>query len=113
MGLDPWGGRGESCTLGRGARGLLAASPATSTIPSWPRAHSAAPSCLLAASYADRVTFSYSGITFHSVTRKDTGTYTCMVSDDGGNMYGEVSVQLTVLGRCPRVFCVGLEFIAP
>ncbi|XP_039102387.1 junctional adhesion molecule A isoform X2 [Hyaena hyaena] len=51
----------------------------------------------ITASYADRVTFSYSGITFHSVTRKDTGTYTCMVSDDGGNMYGEVSVQLTVL----------------
>uniref|UniRef100_A0ABI7YJP7 Junctional adhesion molecule A n=1 Tax=Felis catus TaxID=9685 RepID=A0ABI7YJP7_FELCA len=48
-------------------------------------------------SYADRVTFSHSGITFHSVTRKDTGTYTCMVSDDGGNTYGEVSVQLTVL----------------
>uniref|UniRef100_A0A8C9D8L8 Junctional adhesion molecule A n=1 Tax=Panthera leo TaxID=9689 RepID=A0A8C9D8L8_PANLE len=48
-------------------------------------------------SYADRVTFSHSGITFHSVTRKDTGTYTCMVSDEGGNTYGEVSVQLTVL----------------
>ncbi|XP_045311211.1 junctional adhesion molecule A isoform X1 [Leopardus geoffroyi] len=51
----------------------------------------------ITASYADRVTFSHSGITFHSVTRKDTGTYTCMVSDDGGNTYGEVSVQLTVL----------------
>lgn len=26
--------------------------------------------------------------------------YTCMVSDDGGNNYGEVSVQLIVLGAC-------------
>uniref|UniRef100_A0A8C4LXQ6 Junctional adhesion molecule A n=1 Tax=Equus asinus TaxID=9793 RepID=A0A8C4LXQ6_EQUAS len=48
-------------------------------------------------SYEDRVTFSPSGITFHSVTRKDTGTYTCMVSDDGGNTYGEVSIELIVL----------------
>uniref|UniRef100_A0A671EY66 Junctional adhesion molecule A n=1 Tax=Rhinolophus ferrumequinum TaxID=59479 RepID=A0A671EY66_RHIFE len=48
-------------------------------------------------SYEDRVTFSHSGITFHSVTRKDTGTYTCMVSDEGGNTYGEASVQLLVL----------------
>ncbi|XP_004443714.1 PREDICTED: junctional adhesion molecule A [Ceratotherium simum simum] len=48
-------------------------------------------------SYEDRVTFSPSGISFQSVTRKDTGTYTCMVSDEGGNTYGEVSIQLTVL----------------
>uniref|UniRef100_A0A673UJP5 Junctional adhesion molecule A n=1 Tax=Suricata suricatta TaxID=37032 RepID=A0A673UJP5_SURSU len=48
-------------------------------------------------SYEDRVTFSHSGITFHTVTRKDTGMYTCMVSEEGGNTYGEVSVQLTVL----------------
>uniref|UniRef100_A0A7N5P2P1 Junctional adhesion molecule A n=1 Tax=Ailuropoda melanoleuca TaxID=9646 RepID=A0A7N5P2P1_AILME len=47
--------------------------------------------------YEDRVTFSHSGITFHSVTRKDTGMYTCMVSDDGGNTYGEVTVKLIVL----------------
>ena len=52
------------------------------------------------APYEDRVTFSNTGITFHSVTRKDTGTYTCMVSDEGGTAYGEVSVQLTVLGMC-------------
>lgn len=57
--------------------------------------------CLPAASYEDRVTFSHSGITFHSVTRKDTGTYTCMVSDEGGNTYGEASVQLLVLGTRP------------
>uniref|UniRef100_A0A8C9BL30 Junctional adhesion molecule A n=1 Tax=Phocoena sinus TaxID=42100 RepID=A0A8C9BL30_PHOSS len=48
-------------------------------------------------SYEDRVTFSDSGITFHSVTRKDTGMYTCMVSEEGGNTYGEVTVQLIVL----------------
>uniref|UniRef100_A0A5F9DD39 Junctional adhesion molecule A n=1 Tax=Oryctolagus cuniculus TaxID=9986 RepID=A0A5F9DD39_RABIT len=48
-------------------------------------------------SYEDRVTFSPSGITFRSVTRKDTGTYTCMVSEDDGNNYGEVTIQLTVL----------------
>ncbi|XP_055258527.1 junctional adhesion molecule A [Moschus berezovskii] len=51
----------------------------------------------ITASYEDRVTFSDSGITFHSVTRKDTGMYTCMVSDEGGNTYGEVTVQLIVL----------------
>ncbi|XP_059269481.1 junctional adhesion molecule A isoform X1 [Mustela nigripes] len=51
----------------------------------------------ITASYEDRVTFSHSGITFHSVTRKDTGTYTCMVSDEGGNTYGEVTVKLVVL----------------
>uniref|UniRef100_A0A8C7A4A6 Junctional adhesion molecule A n=1 Tax=Neovison vison TaxID=452646 RepID=A0A8C7A4A6_NEOVI len=47
--------------------------------------------------YEDRVTFSHSGITFHSVTRKDSGMYTCMVSDEGGNTYGEVTVRLIVL----------------
>ncbi|KAM9688633.1 junctional adhesion molecule A isoform 1-T1 [Trichechus inunguis] len=51
----------------------------------------------ITASYEDRVTFSQSGITFQSVTRKDTGMYTCMVSEDGGNNYGEVNVQLIVL----------------
>ncbi|KAM5237513.1 junctional adhesion molecule A [Ctenodactylus gundi] len=51
----------------------------------------------ITASYADRVTFSQNGITFQSVTRKDTGTYTCMVTEDSGNNYGEVSIQLTVL----------------
>ncbi|XP_045694640.1 junctional adhesion molecule A [Phyllostomus hastatus] len=51
----------------------------------------------ITAPYEDRVTFSNTGITFHSVTRKDTGTYTCMVSDEGGTAYGEVNVQLTVL----------------
>ena len=65
-------------------------------------AHSAPASSLLAASYENRVTFSDSGITFHSVTRKDTGMYTCMVSDEGGNTYGEVTVQLIVLGTCRR-----------
>lgn len=59
-------------------------------------------SSLLVASYENRVTFSASGITFHSVTRKDTGTYTCMVSDEGGNTYGEVTVNLIVLGTCHR-----------
>uniref|UniRef100_A0A2K5D7K3 Junctional adhesion molecule A n=1 Tax=Aotus nancymaae TaxID=37293 RepID=A0A2K5D7K3_AOTNA len=48
-------------------------------------------------SYENRVTFSSSGITFKSVTREDTGTYTCMVSQDGGNNYGEVKVKLIVL----------------
>lgn len=52
------------------------------------------------APFEDRVTFSNTGITFHSVTRKDTGMYTCMVSDEGGTAYGEVSVQLIVLGMC-------------
>lgn len=51
----------------------------------------------ITASYADRVTFSPSGITFSTVTREDTGTYTCMVSEDNGNNYGEVHVQLIVL----------------
>ncbi|PNJ57057.1 F11R isoform 2 [Pongo abelii] len=48
-------------------------------------------------SYEDRVTFLPSGITFKSVTREDTGTYTCMVSEEGGNSYGEVKVKLIVL----------------
>lgn len=56
--------------------------------------------CLLIASYAGRVTFSSNGITFNSVTRKDTGAYTCMVSEDGGQNYGEVNIHLTVLGMC-------------
>ncbi|XP_013377973.1 PREDICTED: junctional adhesion molecule A isoform X1 [Chinchilla lanigera] len=51
----------------------------------------------ITASYEDRVTFSPSGITFSSVTREDTGTYTCMVSEDNGNNYGEVHVKLIVL----------------
>ncbi|XP_034865856.1 junctional adhesion molecule A isoform X1 [Mirounga leonina] len=51
----------------------------------------------ITASYEHRVAFSHSGITFYSVTRKDTGMYTCMVSDEGGNTYGEVTVKLLVL----------------
>ncbi|KAM9242112.1 junctional adhesion molecule A [Dugong dugon] len=51
----------------------------------------------ITASYEGRVTFSQNGITFRSVTRKDTGMYTCMVSEKGGNNYGEVNVQLIVL----------------
>ncbi|XP_012623976.1 junctional adhesion molecule A [Microcebus murinus] len=51
----------------------------------------------ITASYEDRVTFSPNGITFRSVTRKDTGTYTCMVSEEGGNNYGEGNVKLIVL----------------
>ncbi|XP_032752306.1 junctional adhesion molecule A-like, partial [Rattus rattus] len=47
--------------------------------------------------YADGITFSSSGITFSSVTRKDNGEYTCMVSEDRGQNYGEVSIHLTVL----------------
>lgn len=70
---------------------------------------SAPPSSLLAASYENRVTFSDSGITFHSVTRKDTGMYTCMVSDEGGNTYGEVTVQLIVLGTCHRSVVASLS----
>ncbi|KAM6217241.1 junctional adhesion molecule A [Rhynchocyon petersi] len=51
----------------------------------------------ITASYEGRVLFSPNGITFHSVTRKDNGKYTCMVSQDGGNNYGEVTVELIVL----------------
>ncbi|XP_077647244.1 junctional adhesion molecule A isoform X2 [Urocitellus parryii] len=51
----------------------------------------------ITASYEDRVTFSPSGITFQSVTRKDNGMYTCMVSEEGGNNYGEASIQLIVI----------------
>ncbi|XP_023555607.1 junctional adhesion molecule A [Octodon degus] len=51
----------------------------------------------ITASYENRVTFSPSGITFSTVTREDTGTYTCMVSEDNGNNYGEVHIQLIVL----------------
>ncbi|XP_006895606.1 PREDICTED: junctional adhesion molecule A [Elephantulus edwardii] len=51
----------------------------------------------ITASYADRVEFLYSGIRWKYVTRKDNGTYTCMVSEDGGNNYGEATVELVVL----------------
>ncbi|XP_060054127.1 junctional adhesion molecule A isoform X2 [Erinaceus europaeus] len=51
----------------------------------------------ITASYADRVIFSPSGITFKSVTRKDSGVYTCMVSDADGNNYEEINIHLTVL----------------
>ncbi|XP_004448442.1 junctional adhesion molecule A [Dasypus novemcinctus] len=51
----------------------------------------------ITASYENRVTFSQSGITFNSVTRKDTGKYTCMVTEDEGNKYGEAIIQLIVL----------------
>lgn len=73
-------------------------SPASLSSP----ALSAPASSLLAASYENRVSFLNGGITFQSVTRKDTGMYTCMVSDEGGNTYGEVTVQLIVLGTCHR-----------
>uniref|UniRef100_A0A8D2BF75 Junctional adhesion molecule A n=1 Tax=Sciurus vulgaris TaxID=55149 RepID=A0A8D2BF75_SCIVU len=49
------------------------------------------------ASYEDRVTFSPTGISFQYVTRKDNGMYTCMVSEEGGNNYGEDSIQLVVI----------------
>uniref|UniRef100_A0A7N4P5Z2 Junctional adhesion molecule A n=1 Tax=Sarcophilus harrisii TaxID=9305 RepID=A0A7N4P5Z2_SARHA len=49
------------------------------------------------ASYQGRVVFSQTGISFHSVTRKDTGIYTCMVTENGGEDYGEISVHLLVL----------------
>ncbi|XP_048212869.1 junctional adhesion molecule A [Perognathus longimembris pacificus] len=51
----------------------------------------------ITASYEDRVTFSPSGITFKSVTREDSGMYTCMVTEDNGNNYGEVTIQLLVV----------------
>lgn len=51
----------------------------------------------ITASYENRVTFSSSGIHFSSVTRNDNGTYTCMVTDQGGNTYGEANIHLTVL----------------
>ena len=43
------------------------------------------------------------------MTRKDTGMYTCMVSDEGGNTYGEVTVQLIVLGTCHRSVVASLS----
>ncbi|KAM8817795.1 junctional adhesion molecule A isoform 1-T2 [Rhynchonycteris naso] len=51
----------------------------------------------ITAPYEDRVTFSNTGITFHSVTRKDTGLYTCMVSEEGGTNYKEVTIKLIVI----------------
>ncbi|XP_066227384.1 junctional adhesion molecule A [Saccopteryx leptura] len=51
----------------------------------------------ITAPYEDRVTFSNTGITFHSVTRKDTGLYTCMVSEEGGTNYREVTIKLIVI----------------
>ncbi|XP_074044222.1 junctional adhesion molecule A [Macrotis lagotis] len=51
----------------------------------------------ITASYEGRVSFSPAGISFYSVTRKDTGTYTCMVTESGGEEYGEVSMKLIVL----------------
>ncbi|XP_066117018.1 junctional adhesion molecule A [Saccopteryx bilineata] len=51
----------------------------------------------ITAPYEDRVTFSNTGITFHSVTRKDTGLYTCMVSEEGGANYREVTIKLIVI----------------
>uniref|UniRef100_A0A4X2LNC7 Junctional adhesion molecule A n=1 Tax=Vombatus ursinus TaxID=29139 RepID=A0A4X2LNC7_VOMUR len=49
------------------------------------------------ASYEGRVVFSQTGISFHSVTRKDSGLYTCMVTENGGREYGEITVELLVL----------------
>ncbi|XP_068926591.1 junctional adhesion molecule A [Petaurus breviceps papuanus] len=51
----------------------------------------------ITASYEGRVVFSQSGISFRSVTRKDTGMYTCMVTENGGTEYGEITVELLVL----------------
>ncbi|XP_028910983.1 junctional adhesion molecule A isoform X2 [Ornithorhynchus anatinus] len=51
----------------------------------------------ITAPYEQRVTFSPSGITFKSVTRKDNGTYMCMVNDPGGASYAEATIYLTVL----------------
>lgn len=34
--------------------------------------------------------------------------YTCMVSEEGGNTYGEVTVQLIVLGMCATGLLCGL-----
>ncbi|XP_038624652.1 junctional adhesion molecule A [Tachyglossus aculeatus] len=51
----------------------------------------------ITAPYEQRVTFSAAGITFKSVTRKDNGTYVCMVSDPTGASYAEATIYLTVL----------------
>ncbi|XP_078011153.1 junctional adhesion molecule A isoform X2 [Phascolarctos cinereus] len=51
----------------------------------------------ITASYQGRVVFSQTGISFHSVTRKDSGLYTCMVTENGGTEYGEITVELLVL----------------
>ncbi|KAG8507792.1 Junctional adhesion molecule A, partial [Galemys pyrenaicus] len=51
----------------------------------------------ITASFGGRVSLVASDIHFNSVTRRDNGTYTCMVTDSGGNNYGEVNVYLTVL----------------
>ncbi|XP_037362553.1 junctional adhesion molecule A [Talpa occidentalis] len=51
----------------------------------------------ITASFEDRVKLSDSNIYFNSVTRRDNGTYTCMVTDPSGNTYGEVNIYLTVL----------------
>ncbi|XP_004613813.1 junctional adhesion molecule A [Sorex araneus] len=51
----------------------------------------------ITASYADRVHFMPSGIAFTKATRKDSGRYTCMVTDEDGNTYGEANIQLIVL----------------
>ncbi|XP_036624851.1 junctional adhesion molecule A isoform X2 [Trichosurus vulpecula] len=51
----------------------------------------------ITASYEGRVVFSQTGISFRSVTRKDTGLYTCMVTENGGTEYGEITVELLVL----------------
>ncbi|XP_055993819.1 junctional adhesion molecule A [Sorex fumeus] len=51
----------------------------------------------ITASYKDRVRITTSGIAFTEVTRKDSGMYTCMVSDGDGNTYGEANIQLIVL----------------
>lgn len=56
----------------------------------------------ITASYAGRVHIMHpnamrSDIAFTEATRKDSGVYTCMVSEEGGEAYGEVNVRLTVL----------------
>lgn len=51
----------------------------------------------ITASYTDRVHIVPSGIAFTQATRKDSGIYTCMVSDEGGNKYAETNIELIVL----------------
>lgn len=55
------------------------------------------------ASYTDRVHIVPSGIAFTQATRKDSGIYTCMVSDEGGSKYAETNIELIVLGAYPLI----------
>ncbi|XP_069498958.1 junctional adhesion molecule A [Ambystoma mexicanum] len=46
--------------------------------------------------YINRATYSRTGITLKSATRKDTGEYTCDVTDRANDNYGEVKMKLIV-----------------